>query len=131
MRHALAALALMAIGLVAVPAWAQIRLEAPPPPAAPEPAVVAPNALAPPTRPNDADNYPGGTLVPYDPAFIGPLSTKTETATSTGRVGVAGWTAPNTPIGPAATGWREVNGWFALGFALEWGGPPPAKRPAR
>ncbi len=51
-------------------------------------------------------------------------------STSTGRMGLAGWVSPNTPIGSEASGWRGDTGWFALGFAIEWGGPPstPAKR---
>ena len=84
------------------------------------------------TRPYDANNYPSPPLVNFDPAFIGPLSTKIETPTSTGRVGFAGWISPNTPVGAEATGRRWDPGWFALGFTIEWGGPPPAppaKRP--
>src|SRR5439155_7092960 len=47
-------------------------------------------------RPLDADNYPKGGRVPYEPGFIRGLSAERETPASTGRVGVAGWTAPNT-----------------------------------
>lgn len=71
-------------------------------------------------------------MVRHDPAFIGPLSNKTESPRSTGRVGIAGWTSPNTPVG-SAQNYREITGYFAFGFALEWGGPPPPvkKSPAR
>lgn len=79
------------------------------------------------TRPTDADFYPPpGPRVDYDPAFIEPLAAKWETATSTGRVGLAGWTSPNTPVGSPQTGNRDVAGWFALGFAITWDGPPLA-----
>src|ERR1700732_228177 len=42
------------------------------------------------TRPNDANIYRGDPVVNYDPAFIEPFSTET----STGRMGLAGWTSP-------------------------------------
>ncbi len=87
------------------------------------------------TRPPDADFYPPpGPKVEYDPAFIEPFAAKRDTPTSTGRIGLAGWTSPNTPVGSAQTGNRDVNGWFALGFAITWGGPPPTttvRRPVR
>ena len=34
-------------------------------------------------------------------------------------------------IGAPASGNREVTGYFAIGFAFEWGGPPLTKRPVR
>jgi hypothetical protein len=114
----------------AVPVWAQqVDISAPAPERGREPIVIPPGDHATATRPSDADYYRDPPKVRYEPAFIGPLSGKTETATSTGRSGVAGWTSPNTPVGPPQTGWRDVTGYFALGFAFEWGGPPPAKRP--
>ncbi|HSE91676.1 MAG TPA: hypothetical protein VLF19_00090 [Methylomirabilota bacterium] len=82
------------------------------------------------TRPSDADYYPRGPRVRHDPAYIVPLSSRI--AEGTGRAGIAGWTAPNTPAsGSEASGFREVTGWFALGIAVEWGGPPPRRAPAR
>ena len=99
-----------------------------------QPIIVPPGDHEQMTRPSDADYYPNSPVVNYDPAFIEPLSTKIETPTSTGRVGVAGWLSPNTPVGAEVTYRRWHPGWFVLGFAIEWGGPPPtpAKRsPAR
>jgi hypothetical protein len=77
------------------------------------------------TQPDDARYLPLGPKVIHEPAFIAPVSKATET----GRYGVAAWTSPTVAIGPPATGNREVTGYFAIGFAFEWGGPPPA--PAR
>ncbi len=110
----------------------QIEIEAPVPERSRPPLLLPPGDLYETTRPYDANNYPSPPLVNFDPAFIGPLSTKIETPTSTGRVGFAGWISPNTPVGAEATGRRWDPGWFALGFTIEWGGPPPAppaKRP--
>ena len=118
--------------LLAMPTWAQgVEITKPAPPTAPEPEWnVIPPGLYDETRPSDADLYPRGGLVRYDPAFIGPLSSKRETPTSTGRLGISGWASPNTPVGPASSGWGEVSGWFALGLSFTWDGPPPARRPA-
>jgi hypothetical protein len=122
-----------AIGLliVAVVAWAgsalaqPVEITAPTPTTrAPEPIVIPPGDHGQATRPSDADYYPQPPMVRYDPAFIGPMSSKTESPRTTGRVGFAGWTSPTTPVG-SAQNWREVTGYFALGFAIEWGGPPP------
>jgi hypothetical protein len=82
------------------------------------------------TRPSDADKYPRGGQVQYDPAFIGPMSKPYETPRSTGRYGVAGWVSPNTPVGSPHSGWGESYGVFAFGFAFTWDGPPPVRRPA-
>jgi hypothetical protein len=112
--------------LGAVPAFAQVEMRATPPPP-PERVIIEPGGdHYDATRPTDADAYVEPPAVRYDPAFVAPLSTKTET----GRAGVAGWTAPNTPVGPRQQ-WREVSGWFAFGIAVEWGGPPPARVPTR
>ena len=82
------------------------------------------------TRPPDTDFYPQGTKVEHDPAFIEPLASRYETANGSGWVGLSGWTAPNPPIGTAVSGWRDVSGWFALGFSVTWDGPPaPKSRP--
>jgi len=119
----------LAVGVVTPALAQQVKIEQPAP-ETPKFEIVAPPLRYETTRPTDADNYIDTPRVPYDPAFIEPFTVKTETATSTGRVGLAGWTAPNTPVGPPVGGAREVSGWFALGIAIEWGGPPPAKRPA-
>jgi hypothetical protein len=125
MRYLIAlALALLAV----TPAAAQqvdIKKAAPGPTRDREPGVIAP-ALAREERPIDADNYPphGGRVV-LEPGFLRGLSTKT----ATGRVGIAGWTAPSVPVGGQAAGWRAHIGWFAIGFAVTWGAP--AEAPAR
>jgi len=117
--------------LIATPAAAQkVDIEKPAPPPARverEPGVIEPG-LSRERRPTEADNHPKGGRVPHEPGFIRGLSSRT----TTGRAGVAGWTAPNSPLGGSVIGWPEVNGWFAFGFAVTWGGPvsPPAKRPA-
>ena len=115
----------------AAPALAQqVEIEQPAPEARQKFEVVPPPLRYETSRPTDADAYIDTPRVPYDPAFIEPLTVKTETATSTGRAGFSGWTAPNTPVGPPVGGTRELSGWFAFGLTIEWGGPPPAKRPA-
>jgi hypothetical protein len=85
------------------------------------------------SRPPDADVYPRGTRVEHDPAFIEPFAGSYQTSTNSGRYGLSGWTSPNPPIGAESTNWKEVNGWFALGFSVTWDGPParvvPAQRP--
>lgn len=125
-------LAAALVVLAAGPALAQqVEIEAPAPEARRAPEVVPPPLHYETTRPTDADFYPNPPRVRHDPAFIEPFAAKTQTTTSTGRVGLSGWTAPNTPIGPPVAGTRDVTGWFALGFTVEWGGPPPAKRPVR
>src|SRR5262249_55665948 len=91
-----------------------------------EPIVIPPGDHDQMTRPPDANYYPYPPLVNYDPAFIEPLSKKIETPTSTGRVGMAGWISPSVPVGAEQTYRRWHPGWFVLGFAIEWGGPPPA-----
>jgi hypothetical protein len=67
-----------------------------------------------------ADLYPHRPPVPYQPGFIEPLSKET----ATGRMGVAGWTSPNTSAGARAAADPENPGWPGLGFAVEWGGSP-------
>src|SRR5689334_25103315 len=116
-------------------AEAQVKIETTRKPAEPEAHIVPPPLLYETSRPPDADVYPRGTRVEHDPAFIEPFAGSYQTATGSGRYGLSGWTAPNPPIGPEATQWREVNGWFALGFSVTWDGPParvvPAQRPPR
>jgi len=79
------------------------------------------------TQPDDARYLPPGPRVHYDPAYIESLSVPTET----GRKGLAAWTAPTAAMGGAQSGAREVTGYFAIGFAFEWGGPPVTKARAR
>ena len=78
------------------------------------------------------DNYPLGSVrILYDPAFFSRFSIPTETPTSTGRAGLAGWTTPNPPLGGSVGGFREVNGWLGFGLGISWGGPAPRKAPTR
>jgi hypothetical protein len=128
MRYAVAVLFAV---LFATSGWAQeveIEKPAPPPTAKPEREVISPG-LYDETRPSDADHYPRGGLVQYDPGFLTSTSQPYERAKSTGRIGLGGWVSPNTPVGPMSSGWKEVSGWFALGFSVTWDGPPPARRP--
>jgi hypothetical protein len=125
--------ALLGLALLsAAPAHAQqVDIAVPAPEPKREPLIIPPGDHEQATRPSDADYYANPPRVRHDPAFIGPASSKTETPTGTGRAGVAGWTSPNPPVGPAQTGWRDVTGYFAFGIAIEWGGPPPPKRTLR
>lgn len=66
----------------------------------------------------ERDLYPQRPSVPHRPNFFRPLSRKTET----GRAGVAGFTAPNSPVGSRAAGDHDNPGWPGVGFAIEWGG---------
>ena len=105
----------------------QVEIKAPAPGTrAPEPIVIPPGDHGQATRPSDADYYPSAPKVRHEPAFIGPLSAKREKPEITGRAGIAGWTAPSAPVGPAQIS-REGSGWFAFGFAFEWGGPSAEK----
>lgn len=120
----LAILAALALGFA--PAFAQdadIRVKAP----SPAPRVTLPTLQYEVTKPSDDNGALGGARIIYDPAFFSALSIQTETPTSTGRMGLAGWTTPNAPLGGTASGFREVNGWLGFGFAVSWGGPAPRK----
>jgi hypothetical protein len=118
--------------LVAGPVGAQqVEVEAKPSEVEREPRVVPPPLHYETTRPPDTDYYPQGTKVEHDPAFIEPLATSYENAEGSGRIGLSGWTAPNTPVGSPVGGWRDVSGWFAIGFSVTWGGPPAAPRAVR
>ena len=125
-------LALAVAGMVVVgaaTAEAQVKIETTRPqvpPKAPEARIVPPPLHYEQTRPRDTDFYPYGTRVEHDPAFIEPLAGTYETPNGSGKIGVSGWTAPNPPIGSPVSGWRDVSGWFAIGFSVTWGGPPAA-----
>ena len=107
-----------------------VQIETTPAPSPERPAVIVPPGLHyETTRPTDAGNYPHDVRVEHDPAFIEPFAQGYETTTSSGHFGLAGWTSPNTPVGPSVIGYREVNGWFGFGFSIVWGGPPRAARP--
>jgi hypothetical protein len=129
------AAALVAFVVVQAPAVdaQQVKIETTRKPSEREARIVPPPLHYETTRPPDADVYPRGTRVEHDPAFIEPFAGSYQTSTGSGRYGLSGWTAPNPPIGAEATNWKEVNGWFALGFSVTWDGPParvaPAQRP--
>ena len=65
----------------------------------------------------DRDLYPQRPSLPQTPKFVGPLSRRT----ATGQAGVAGYTAPNPPVGSRVAGDHETAGWPSIGFAIEWG----------
>jgi hypothetical protein len=69
----------------------------------------------------DRDLYPQRQSLPQQPRFIKPLSG----ATLTGRAGVAGYTAPNPPVGSRMAGDHDTLGWPSLGVAVEWGRGTP------
>jgi hypothetical protein len=125
--------AILGLGLlVAWPAAAQdVEIEAKRLEREREPRVVAPPLHYETTRPPDTDFYPQGTKVEHDPAFIQPLASSYENTQTSGRIGISGWTAPNQPVSSPNTGWRDVSGYFALGFSVTWGGPPAAPKAAR
>jgi hypothetical protein len=116
--------------LMAALAQAQFKIETAPAESERRPRVLAPPLGADTTRIPDLDSYPNAPNVPYDPAFIEPFTTTIETPTSTGRAGLSGWTSPSTPVGAAATGHREHNGWLGFGFSATWGAPVPPRNQA-
>ncbi len=130
MKGASILLTVLALAVSFAPALAQnegIRVKA----LSPAPRVLPPTLQYEVTRPSD-DNYTlGGARIIYDPAFVSALSVPTATATSTGRMGLAGWTTPNAPVGGSVNGFREINGWLGFGFAVSWGGPAPRKAALR
>jgi hypothetical protein len=128
MKSLVLAAALIAL---AVPALAQVDIRATPPPAERPPDFVTPGPYNEVTEPRENQWYPGGVRVPYDPAFIEPLSQEYETATTRGRVGVAGWSSQNLPVGASGLRYDDRPGWFSFGFAFTWGAAPRRDVPAR
>lgn len=119
----------LALGLLAAaaPALAQpLRIETPR-----EDRALIPPTRDPATHARDADVYPAGPGVAYDPAFIRELSAPVDYTESTGRAGLSVWTSPSTPVAGATIGQREVSGWPAFGWSITWGGPPAPKRAVR
>lgn len=70
----------------------------------------------------ERDLYPQRPSLPDRPNFVGPLSKDTRS----GRAGVAGFSAPNPPVGSRMAGDPDNPGWPSLGFAIEWGRPQRA-----
>ena len=114
--------------LCAAPAMAQVDIRTTPPEQGKwRDFVTAPSPYYDTARPRENDWYPHGVRVPFDPAFITPMSVEHDS----GRFGVAGWTAQNIPVGAVEAHHHEQNGWLMFGFAYTWGAPPrPAARPA-
>ena len=132
----LLAVLLVLLGAGTPLAWAQqpppdVQIETAPQPGAERvPAVVPPGLHYETTRPPDGARYPHDVRVEHDPAFIEPFVQPFGDSSSSGQFGLAGWTSPNTPVGPSVIGYREVNGWIGFGFSIVWGGPPRTARPA-
>jgi hypothetical protein len=125
----------LAIGalLIAVPALAQqIEIRSTPPSSAERLGnVVTPGPYFDISEPRENLWYPEGVRIPYDPAFIEPMSKEYESTTSRGRLGFAGWSSQNLPVGPSGTSYRDQPGWLQFGFAITWGAPlRPVRQPA-
>ena len=71
----------------------------------------------------DRDLRPTPPPVPYTPGFLTPLTR----ATRNGRVGVAGWTAPNPAVGARGAADPESSAVFGFGLAAEWGRSIPPR----
>jgi len=115
--------ALALVLLSAAPALAQVDLRTTPPQRE-RPDFVTPGPYYEMNQPREHEWYPHGVRVPFDPAFIDPMSEEYETATSRGRYGVAGWTSQHIPISANSSHYREQNGWLMFGFAFTWGAAP-------
>ena len=61
--------------------------------------------------------------VPHTPGFLSPLTRTTKN----GRAGVAGWTAPNPPVGARGAADSESSAVFGFGMAAEWGRSIPPR----
>ena len=71
----------------------------------------------------DRDLRPTPPPVPHTPGFLSPLTRNTRN----GRVGIAGWTAPNPPVGSRGAADPESSGVFGFGLAAEWGRSIPPR----
>ena len=124
--------ATLLILLFAAPAMAQqVDIRATPP-TKERPDFITPGPYYDATQPRENEWYIEGVRVPFDPAFVAPLSEEYESSGTRGRYGIAGWTAQNIPVGAGGTQYREHNGWLMFGFAFTWGAPPrvPMRSPA-
>src|SRR5258708_29269837 len=91
---------LLAVVLLAVPAFAQqvdIRTTPSTPPERPRD-FVTPGPYYEVTEPRENQWYPEGVRVPYDPAFIAPMSEEYETPTTRPRFAATGCTPQNLPL---------------------------------
>jgi hypothetical protein len=117
-------MAILLVLIFAIPAVAQeVDIRATPP-AKERPDFVVPGPQLEVTHPRENEWYPEGVRVPFDPAFVAPLSQEYETPTTRGRYGIAGWTSQNMPVGAPGTQYREQHGWLMFGFAFTWGAAP-------
>lgn len=81
------------------------------------------------SRVPEANFYRDDQRVPYDPAFISPLTGTTKGGT---KYGASGWTAPQTPVGSLGSQiYQQNSGWFGFGITFIWDSPPPPAGPAR
>jgi hypothetical protein len=119
--------ALMIIGMLAAPAFAQspVEIQATAPEKLPQIRIVEPTpATREATRPQESDFYREDVRVRHQPAFIEPFVGQTTGGT---KYGLSGWTSPSTPVGSLVSQepWARA-GWFALGFSVIWDSPPAA-----
>ncbi len=125
-------LAGVALGLlVASPVSAQAPTEADKstPPATKPFEIITPGpAIREKSRVPEADFYWDDQRVPYDPAFIEPLTGSTKGGT---KYGASVWTAPQTPVGSLGSQiYQQNNGWFGFGITFIWDTPPAERRAA-
>ena len=119
-------LALARVGPAMAQSGVEIESTAPAPP--PKFEIIRPEKPgSEPTRTldNDFPSVFGDPTVRYDPAFIAPFTKET----STGRMGLAGWTSPVGVVGADAPMHTRQPGWLSFGFAITWGGPPKPVTP--
>ena len=79
------------------------------------------------TAPSDPlvrDLYPQRTPAGQGPNFVAPLSRET----SSGRMGVAGWTLQPVPTGSRLSSDPDNSGWLAGGFAMALGRAPKQRQ---
>ena len=67
------------------------------------------------------DLSPPPQSLPPPPCVLHPLAG----SPAPGQAGVAGYTAPNSPVGSRVAGDHDTVGWPAVGFAIEWGRARP------
>ena len=109
-RVVIGSIALALVGGMSIPAPAVAQpLEQRIVPSRPDRSSAAPEIV-------DRQLRPVQPPVPHRPGFIEDLSKETPN----GRMGVAGWTAPNSPNGARGAADPERSGVFGGGFATEW-----------
>lgn len=121
------ALALAVVAPVSAQSPVEIKSTAPRPPRQFE--IIAPGPAArEASRVPEADFYRDDQRVPHAPAFIEPFVGTTKGG---GKIGAAGWTAPQTPVGSLGSQvYQQNSGWFGFGITFIWDAVPPGT-PAR